>query len=62
MVDLALAIKILHSLRPDGDLTWTLYVDGSSNSKRSGAGILLGSDTEMIIEQLLTFIFLTSNN
>jgi len=42
--------------------TWTLHVDGSSNDKGSGAGIVLESDTGLILEQSLRFEFPASNN
>ncbi|XP_072087786.1 uncharacterized protein [Arachis hypogaea] len=41
---------------------WTLYVDGASNSKGSGAGILLEGDHEIQFEQSLQFTFHASNN
>lgn len=39
-----------------------IYVDGSSHKKRSGARILLESFNVLIVEQALTFDFLTTNN
>ncbi|XP_016172385.1 uncharacterized protein LOC107614759 [Arachis ipaensis] len=42
--------------------TWTLYVDGASNSKGSGAGILLEDKHGAQFEQSLQFTFHASNN
>jgi len=39
-----------------------LYVDGSSNDKGCGAGVVLESPTRVKIEQLLCFKFKVSNN
>ncbi|XP_016191477.1 uncharacterized protein LOC107632294 [Arachis ipaensis] len=41
---------------------WTLYVDGASNSKGSGAGILLENSQGIQLEQSLQFTFQASNN
>jgi len=41
---------------------WTVHVDGSSNAKGSGAGIVLESDSGLLLEQSLRFDFPTSNN
>ncbi|CAL0314908.1 unnamed protein product [Lupinus luteus] len=41
---------------------WTIYVDGSSNPKGSGAGVLLEDGQGVTIEHSLTFTFQTSNN
>ncbi|XP_068475223.1 uncharacterized protein [Phaseolus vulgaris] len=41
---------------------WTLYVDGSSNSRSSGAGVVLEGPGEIVIEQAMKFEFKTSNN
>ena len=46
---------------PD-DGMWTLHVDGSSNPKGSGAGLMLESPTGVVIEVSLTFGVPTSNN
>ncbi|XP_019414570.1 PREDICTED: uncharacterized protein LOC109326333 [Lupinus angustifolius] len=49
---------------PEGDpeQIWTIFVDGSSNLKGSGAGILLENGQRVTIEHSLTFTFPTSNN
>jgi len=41
---------------------WTLYVDGSSNSKGAGADIVLEGPNDILIEKSLHFAFKTSNN
>ncbi|XP_061372701.1 uncharacterized protein LOC133315142 [Gastrolobium bilobum] len=42
--------------------TWRVYVDGSSNDKGSGAGIILESPEGVAIEHSLNLGFSTSNN
>ncbi|MCI71307.1 putative gag polyprotein, partial [Trifolium medium] len=41
---------------------WTIFVDGSSNPRGSGAGIILENDEEVLIEVSLGFAFPTTNN
>jgi len=41
---------------------WTLHVDGSSNPKGVGAGIMLEGPNDILIEKSLHFAFKTSNN
>jgi len=41
---------------------WLLLVDGSSNLKGSGAGIILEGPGDVLIEQSLRFEFKASNN
>nr|KYP33774.1 Gypsy retrotransposon integrase-like protein 1 [Cajanus cajan] len=41
---------------------WTLHVDGSSNSKGSGAGIILEGPNQVTVEQSLKFSFKVTNN
>jgi len=41
---------------------WTLHVDGSSNLKGAGAGIVLEGPNDILIEKSLHFAFKTSNN
>jgi len=41
---------------------WTLYVDGSSNPKGAGTGIVLEGPSNILIENSLNFAFKTSNN
>jgi ribonuclease HI len=42
--------------------SWTIYVDGSSNPKGAGAGILIENDEGVTVEYSLKFEFPTSNN
>ena len=42
--------------------SWTIYVDGSSNPKGAGAGILIENDEGITVEYSLKFEFPTSNN
>jgi ribonuclease HI len=42
--------------------SWTIYVDGSLNTKGSGAGILVENEEGVAIEYSLKFEFPTSNN
>ncbi|XP_020225282.1 uncharacterized protein LOC109807168 [Cajanus cajan] len=41
---------------------WTMHVDGSSNNRGSGAGIILEGPTGLTLEQSLRFAFKASNN
>ncbi|XP_024162229.1 uncharacterized protein LOC112169436 [Rosa chinensis] len=47
---------------PPPPSTWRLYVDGASNKKTSGAGILLISPDEQVYEYAVKFAFKASNN
>ncbi|XP_019429377.1 PREDICTED: uncharacterized protein LOC109336978 [Lupinus angustifolius] len=49
---------------PEGDRerVWTIFVNGSSNPRGSGAGILLEDGQGVTIKHSLTFTFPTSNN
>ena len=44
------------------DSAWKVFVDGSSTSKRAGAGIVLQSPEVFVIEQALTLGFKAFNN
>ncbi|XP_072054226.1 uncharacterized protein [Arachis hypogaea] len=44
------------------DYTWELYVDGASNSKGFGAGVLLTNKHDLHTEQSIRFTFKASNN
>ena len=48
-----------HNVAP---FVWLLSVDGSSNLKGSGAGIILEGPGDVLIEQSLRFEFKASNN
>jgi len=41
---------------------WTLNVDGSSNIKGSGVGVILEGQNQITLEQAIPFNFETSNN
>nr|KYP65478.1 Retrovirus-related Pol polyprotein from transposon 17.6 [Cajanus cajan] len=41
---------------------WTLHIDGSSNSKGGGAGIILEGPNQVTLEQSLKFSFKATNN
>ena len=41
---------------------WRVYVDGSSNTKGSGARILVEGPDGVMVEQVLRFSFPTTNN
>ena len=43
-------------------ITWTLYVDDSSNDNSCGAGVVLENPTAIKVEQSLRFNFKASNN
>jgi len=47
---------------PEQQILWTLYVDGSSNNKQCGAGVVLESPSGLKVEQSLHFNFKASNN
>ena len=47
---------------PEQHVVWMLYVDGSSNSKQCGAGVVLESPDWLKVEQSLHFNFKASNN
>src|SRR6266487_1997646 len=60
-----LADFILESSSPPEETTeqpWTLSVDGTSNLRGSGAGVVLEGPDGVMIEQSLRFAFKTSNN
>ena len=42
--------------------TWTLYVDRLSNSKGSGAGVILEGPNDIMLEYSLKFNFKATNN
>lgn len=46
----------------DHDPIWTLYVDGSSNQSRSGAGLVLTTPQNDELEYAIRFNFKASNN
>ncbi|GAU38036.1 hypothetical protein TSUD_274380 [Trifolium subterraneum] len=61
----ALADFVLELTNPPSESEpqpWTLYVDGSSNLRCSGAGVVLEGPEGVLIEQSLRFAFKESNN
>jgi len=46
----------------EASFKWVLSVDGSSNQKGSGAGVILEGPNELLLEQALRFDFKASNN
>jgi hypothetical protein len=46
----------------DNSEEWTVFVDGSSNSKGSGAGIIVEDNKGIIVEISLTLSFPVTNN
>ena len=49
-------------LRESHPREWMIYVDGSSNTKGCGAGVILENSDGLAIEYSLKFDFPTSNN
>uniref|UniRef100_A0A2N9IDW0 RNase H type-1 domain-containing protein n=1 Tax=Fagus sylvatica TaxID=28930 RepID=A0A2N9IDW0_FAGSY len=47
---------------PDHTRWWKVYVDGASNSKGSGTGVVIITPDETVIEQSIRLNFKTSNN
>jgi len=54
-------VELLEEKFPEEQM-WILYVDGSSNKKGSGAGVVLEGPEGFRVEQALIFQFQTSNN
>ena len=46
----------------DEDLQWILHVDGSSNNKSCGTGVVLEGSGDILLEQSLKFYFKNTNN
>ncbi|PNX80925.1 gag-pol polyprotein [Trifolium pratense] len=60
-----LADFVLEMSTPPGaekEQPWTLFVDGASNIKGSGAGVVLEGPDGVMIEQSLRFSFKANNN
>ncbi|XP_057432026.1 uncharacterized protein LOC130724759 [Lotus japonicus] len=47
---------------PPAEISWVVHVDGSSNKEGGGAGIVLQSNSGMVVEQSLRFNFPATNN
>jgi ribonuclease HI len=46
----------------DNSEEWTVFVDGSSNSKGSGAGIIVKDNKDIVVEVSLALSFSVTNN
>jgi hypothetical protein len=60
-----LADFVLEITSPLGNISqdsWTLSVDGASNLRGSGAGVVLEGPDRILIEQSLRLVFKASNN
>ncbi|XP_020230474.1 uncharacterized protein LOC109811211 [Cajanus cajan] len=58
-------VDFVNELHPHGHFEeqwWTLHVDGSSNFRGSGAGVILEGPKGIVLEQSLRFRFKASNN
>ena len=62
----ALADFVVEMTKPEDTATarqeWTLYVDGSSNGKGSGAGVILEGPNDITLKYSLKFDFQETNN
>uniref|UniRef100_A0A2N9F652 Uncharacterized protein n=1 Tax=Fagus sylvatica TaxID=28930 RepID=A0A2N9F652_FAGSY len=58
----ALGVKYLPRNCHKGAGWWKVYVDGASNSKGSGTGVVIITPDETVIEQSIRLNFKTSNN
>jgi len=47
---------------PDLSVGWMLYVDGFSNKRTCGTGVVLEGQGDLLLEQALQFGFKTTNN
>ncbi|XP_070667837.1 uncharacterized protein [Malus domestica] len=56
------AERILATLIPSDKDFWHLHIDGASNYKGSGAGVVLVTPNGSMLEQAITLGFKTSNN
>ncbi|XP_061342484.1 uncharacterized protein LOC133288684 [Gastrolobium bilobum] len=62
LADFIIELTPVNSKHEESGESWKVYVDGSSNSKGSGAGIILESPEGVTIEHSLNLGFPTSNN
>ena len=54
--------KLVGTISQYGLLAWEVYVDGASNQKGSGIGLVLIFPKKVIIEKSLRLDFLATNN
>lgn len=62
MVDFLVELSDPISDRQSGEWSWILSMDGASNLKGSGAGVVLEGPEGVLIDQSLRFAFKASNN
>lgn len=55
-------VELTSPIQDEVPYVWLLSVDGSSNLKDSGAGVILEGPNDLLIEQSLRFEFKASNN
>jgi ribonuclease HI len=55
-------VELASPVEEQPPFVWLLSVDGSSNLKGSGAGVILEGPDDVLIEQSLRFEFKASNN
>jgi len=55
-------VELSPRLTEEKDPQWTLHINGSSNSRSCGAGVVLEGPGDVLIEKGLKFEFKTSNN
>ena len=54
--------KLVGVVSLQGPLSWKVYVDGATNQKGSGIGLVVVSPEGVIIEKFLRLGFSTTNN
>ena len=54
--------KLVNTISQHGFSPWEVYVDGASNQKGSGVGLVLISPKKIIIEKSLRLDFSATNN
>jgi len=62
LVDFLVELSDPISDRQSGEWSWILSMDGASNLKGSGAGVVLEGPEGVLIDQSLRFAFKASNN
>jgi ribonuclease HI len=55
-------VEIMPATNPDLNTPWSLWVDGASNTKGVGAGIILKGPNGVVVERSLRFEFKAYNN